>query len=390
FRFYHRNMSSDEENEYDEDIIEDEWPDDYFGIDVNEYTPKMKQPDFSLKMITHLPMDLLRKIVEPLQLRERYCAWHTNYLLREAVESSRWECTEKLIVTAAAGVQPSNIYVHVTFGPTITVRRLDAESNHVFAWIHRLFATLHIKELRLNNVPLEHELLKEFNEFIDNGCTFDRLSIMKKAFGPLSQRTRDLMRRAKSEAVIEMDTFNVTIAEVLSFEHPVTFVLPQNSTVPTFLPRPVFPQGAPVLPPGGPALPPIFFRRLPPQQPMSLSENFMELVRRGHSFIYFRVNLTTVDEISEVVKQISSSSARQKIDVKLTDLTLCESYLETIKKHAEISYGGERTSFKTETYKYRGATIKVYRPRLPGPEVFPRIIVKSKNYPEEQNNSKIA
>ncbi|KAF8386849.1 hypothetical protein PRIPAC_75991, partial [Pristionchus pacificus] len=178
--------------------------------------------------------------------------------------------------------------LHVSFGGVVN-RLFTFEDGQmpVFSRMHQLFEKLHLKEIKLNYVHLDLNLLRPFNEFIDSGVTFDRLSVCWDINDTITERDRELMQRAKKEVVIEAPLSVLTLEFILLVEVPVKFNV----------------VGA---------------RR---NHIMLIDEDiFMALVRKGHSLIKLTVKLRSMKLLKKVIETITSSTSPRRLDVCILGL----------------------------------------------------------------------
>ncbi|GMS81304.1 hypothetical protein PENTCL1PPCAC_3479, partial [Pristionchus entomophagus] len=222
----------------------------------------------------------------------------------------------------------------------------------IFASVHQYFVKLHLKELRLNNVPLEHELLKPFNDFIDDRCAFDRLTITMEANGILSNRTRGLMTRAKRDVVIDVVyCANTPETMQLATWNPVNLTPELLESIQ----RPVKFNG-------------IEWSRWGCQVPaVDDEELFKEIVTKGHSMTKLNTLMLSKETLAEVIEKISSSEHHQKIDIRVEyfiDFREIERYLEEVGAVPMLDQPPSDESFaslnarglKVQSFSHRGAT----------------------------------
>ncbi|GMS81424.1 hypothetical protein PENTCL1PPCAC_3599, partial [Pristionchus entomophagus] len=120
--------------------------------------------------------------------------------------------------------RPQKTAYSVSFGGVLTQEFDAGTSGEAISFVHSLFARLHLKELRLHYVRPEHDTLRPFYEFINDGCTFDRLVVRINRLAMVTERIHELVMKAEKKVVIDLAGVHLTRDEFLSFARPVQFV----------------------------------------------------------------------------------------------------------------------------------------------------------------------
>eukprot|EP00080_Pristionchus_pacificus_P013514 PDM73534.1 F-box domain-containing protein [Pristionchus pacificus] len=99
-------MVADDSDYSDNEIYDEVWPEDYFASDVEDCS--LEALDLNDPSPAELvPIEILRKIVEPLGLRDRCSLSLVNRAFRKAVQASTWH-VHRLAITSNEEDVPRN------------------------------------------------------------------------------------------------------------------------------------------------------------------------------------------------------------------------------------------------------------------------------------------
>ncbi|GMS85505.1 hypothetical protein PENTCL1PPCAC_7680, partial [Pristionchus entomophagus] len=231
------------------------------------------------KRIDELPMELLRKIVEPLGPKDRCNVRLCNRTMEEAVATSKAH-----FVSARIGYSLCSLQIEIWY----ETRRLFVNVNRDEQWRNRLFEKLSVEFLTLEDVRgLEMPVV---NSFFDN-CTFDSLTVhLSRNQWPCS-RSHELIRKAVKNLQIScINLFIPTAEQFISISRPATFY--------------IWEEWKPA------------------------DELFLILLRRGHSFPDSVFEPQSQHSLMEAIKIVSEAMIAQRVFIIVLKKYLCQHLLK--------------------------------------------------------------
>ncbi|GMS85578.1 hypothetical protein PENTCL1PPCAC_7753, partial [Pristionchus entomophagus] len=295
--------------------------------------PSLEQDVYAKKNISNLPMELLRMIVEPLEIWDRLSVRLTCSAFEEAVATSTHSCRiMELQYDYEDSVFKVMIDAFELFG--CTTRSVAHRTLH---WRQRMFGQLRVQSLIVRTVRLID--IRVVNSFLD-ACIFDELTVHVSRHQGLSTRVYDLIAKAKVRVVLHIRYFVPTPKQFMTFSRPVEFH---------------------------------FFKKWKPIK----DEDFLNVLRRGHSIKSTHgIKLRSEQTLAEAIKIVSYSVVAQALRIICIEPDFLHPLLQmtNAKKIAPLKHYHSH-----HTYNYLRAQIySEFYPR------FGQLFVSSCSYDEEE------
>ncbi|GMS81315.1 hypothetical protein PENTCL1PPCAC_3490, partial [Pristionchus entomophagus] len=265
--------------------------------------------------LNDLPMELLRKIVEPLGPRDRHSARSCCEALEEAVETSNLKCFDMEIKYDGF----NTMFEILLDGFELFACAMDTVEFRADYWSNRLFGKLKIHQLTLHDVRPIKAGIRVVNEFLEV-TSFDVLIVHLFPDQWLCSRIEELIKKAEMRVDLIMHYCAPTPEQFLTISIPVTINIFHDAI---WVP--------------------------------SEDEHFLEPLRRGHSFSSVRISLRSEQTLVEAVKIISESLTIQGIFIHINE-DLCQRFLSLT--NAENT--GQSEDGSVQEYEYRGALISLH------------------------------
>ncbi|GMT03199.1 hypothetical protein PENTCL1PPCAC_25373, partial [Pristionchus entomophagus] len=233
---------------------------------------------FLQKFIADLPIELLRKIFEPLSVQDRLSVRLTCSALEEVIATSN-----------LAGERMELQYNYESTMFRVMLDRFElfgctigTVSQRTLQWRMRMAGKIRVQWLIIRTVRLID--LRVVNEFLD-ACIFDKLTVHISHRG-LCTRIYDLIAKANKDVELYIRYIMPTQKQFMAFSRPVTFH---------------------------------FFRKWKPVK----DEHFLNVLRMGHSIVSkdsaVFIKLRSEETLVEAIKIVSAANVAQTLHIDCID-----------------------------------------------------------------------
>ncbi|KAF8387414.1 hypothetical protein PRIPAC_76556 [Pristionchus pacificus] len=201
-------MVADDSDYSDNEIYDEVWPEDYFASDVEDCS--LEALDLNDPSPAELvPIEILRKIVEPLGLRDRCSLSLVNRAFRKAVQASTWHVHRLAITSNEEDVPRNRSRFNIIVDGQVKQKFACAEEcvNELTA-LSAKFEKLHVHLLVLNNVLCVLDSSSPFYELLNNNRRFSfavlemTSNLAGTAWITKDERIASLAKKATTETVV--------------------------------------------------------------------------------------------------------------------------------------------------------------------------------------------
>ncbi|KAF8387091.1 hypothetical protein PRIPAC_76233 [Pristionchus pacificus] len=280
-----------------------------------------------------IPIEILRKFIEPLDLGDRCQVRLCNRAMENVVATSKWWVGRRTVKTESGVVEKKGVHgVQVMIkqrngGAEVRLylneKRIKADWSGRF----RLCEMLMTNSLEICGDTYGNEALHFVSDLLDN-CTVNTLHLSLAPRQQLTPRTHSLITKANKAHLYVNRTHSLTDEEYLSIAKPVEFL---GSTK-------AFDS---ILAPGNDGI-------------------FLELLRRGHDFPHIFSSIISPQTLANAIKIVSESHFTNKILIE-TPIAVGEAFVnfanpeKAAADNVTIDEYAERRAIRT--YRYQSAEI---------------------------------